>query len=193
MELLQFLKFDRRAIAAVGFVSFKDTNLKTRDFVGKSGRTEVQLLRPTEGGSAMIFIKWRPKQGSLLSEHIETGRGYIIGPFAFRDGRFRITLLGNQKQIQEFLERAEERDLSYKVVSAMDARFWSDSPLGSLTERQRDVLISAFKLGYYDIPRKLDSDELANRLNLANSTVVEHIRKAERRMLAEIVGRAISH
>lgn len=192
LELLHFLKFDRKEIAAVGRVGFKGANSNPKGVFDASDHVRVQLLGRDEGGFSEILIKWRPKRGSLLSDHIERGDGYIVSPFGFHEGRFKIAFLGNQKQIQKFLGRIEEHRLSYRVVSVMDASFSPDSPLGSLTEKQRNVLVSAYRLGYYDVPRKLDSDQLANKLNLVNSTVVEHIRKAEKRMLAEMLGESWS-
>lgn len=188
LELLHFLKFDQNEIAAIGRVSFKDADSKVEDLLDTSSHTKVQLLEPEEGGSYMILVRWRPKPGSLISDHVERGKGYIVGPFVFRDGRLKITFLGNQKQVQEFLGRVEQHGLSYRVVSVTDAKFSPYSPLGYLTEKQINVLTLAFKLGYYDLPRKLNSDQLANQLNLANSTVVEHVRKAERRILAQMLG-----
>jgi predicted DNA binding protein len=124
----------------------------------------------------------------MFYNHIGTGEGYVISPLGFRENKFRLTFLGSQRQIRLFLGKLEERGLAFRVSSVMDASFSPDAPLGVLTEKQRNVIVSAFKVGYYDLPRKLDSDQLADRLNLANSTVVEHIRKAERRMLAEMLG-----
>ena len=69
----------------------------------------------------------------------------------------------------------------------MDAIFSPNSPLQRLTEKQRDVLIKSYKLGYYDRPRKISSEELAHRVNLAKSTWVAHRRKAERRLLTEVL------
>lgn len=188
LELLHFLKFDRKEIAAVCRVSFKDADSKVEDLLDISHVAKVQLLEREEGGSCMILVRWRPKPGSLIFNHIETGGGYMVSPFEFHNGKFKIAFLGNQKQIQNFLERLEERGLSYRVVSAMDASFLPDSPLNCLTDKQRNILVSAFKLGYYDLPRKINSDQLANQLNIVNSTLIEHVRKAERRMLAEMLG-----
>lgn len=188
LELLQFLKFDRREIVGVGRADFNGANPNPRHLFEPDEQVEVQPLGRDEDGFYEILVGWVPKRGSLLGDHIETGQGYIIGPFGFRNERFKITLLGNQKHIQRFLGQVEEHDLSYRVVSVMNASFSPDSPLGCLTERQRTVLVSAYRLGYYDVPRKLDTDKLADKLNLVNSTVVEHIRKAEKRMLAEMLG-----
>jgi DNA-directed RNA polymerase subunit H (RpoH/RPB5) len=188
LELIHFLKFDRREVAAVGRVSLKEAGSELTSLFNPEGRAKVQLLEQEEGDTFVVLVGWKPGRGSLLSEHIEKGGGYMVSPFEFSDGRFRITFLGNQKQVQEFLRRADALGLSCRVDSVMDASFSPDSPLGCLTEKQRKVIVSAFKLGYYDLPRKLDSDDLAEELGLVNSTVVEHIRKAERRMLAEMLG-----
>jgi predicted DNA binding protein len=75
----------------------------------------------------------------------------------------------------------------YKVVSLTDARFSPNSPIARLTEKQRRVLITAYKLGYYDLPRRIGSEELARKLNLVKSTFVAHRRKAERRLLTEML------
>lgn len=183
-----FLKFDRREITAVGRVGFKEAGSKLEGLFDSGDHAKVQLLGREEGRFFVILVSWRPKRGSLLSDHFATGDGYVVNPFEFSDGRFKATFLGNQRQIQEFLGRVDAHGLSYRVVSVIDASFSPDSPLSCLTEKQRKVLVSAFRLGYYDLPRKLDSDQLAHELNLVNSTVVEHIRKAERRMLAEMLG-----
>jgi predicted DNA binding protein len=194
LELLHFLKFDEEEIAAVGRVSFQEADSKIEDLTDISNAIRVELLEEEEeGGAWMILIRWRPKRGSLISSQIKTGGGYMVDPFEFRNGRLKITFVGNQKQTLELIRRVGEHGLSCKVVSAMDAKFSQVSPLVYLTEKQRSILTSAFKLGYYDIPRRLNSDQLAEHLSLTNSTVVEHIRKAERRMLVGMLGEPKNH
>lgn len=57
------------------------------------------------------------------------------------------------------------------------------SPINLLTEKQREVLLAAYTRGYYDIPRKVNTEALAKRLNLIDSTIVENLRKAEQRLI----------
>jgi predicted DNA binding protein len=75
----------------------------------------------------------------------------------------------------------------FKVLSLTNARSASESTLNVLTEKQCTVLTNAYKLGYYDLPRRIDSEQLARRLNLSRATLVVHCRKAEKRVLAEIM------
>ena len=68
-----------------------------------------------------------------------------------------------------------------------DAQFPPHSPLKCLTEKQRRVFITAYTLGYYDIPKKIGLVQLAERLDLAYSTVDVQLRRAERRLLNHIM------
>ncbi|WP_306298113.1 helix-turn-helix domain-containing protein [Thermococcus litoralis] len=63
-----------------------------------------------------------------------------------------------------------------------------DSPVLKLSKRQFEVLLFAYKSGYFDNPRRITLRELAQILGLSPSTVKEHLRKAERKILEELIG-----
>lgn len=98
-----------------------------------------------------------------------------------------MSFIGSPLEIKKFAKTIDRLWPHNEVLSLMDACFSPDSPLGGLTERQRKVLLTAFGLGYYDLPRKIDSRELATRLNIRDSTLIAHRRKAERRVLAKMI------
>lgn len=52
-----------------------------------------------------------------------------------------------------------------------------------LSERQREVLELARRQGYYAWPRGTSATELADELGVAKATVLEHLRKAESKLL----------
>ncbi|QFU84630.1 helix-turn-helix domain-containing protein [Natronorubrum aibiense] len=54
----------------------------------------------------------------------------------------------------------------------------------SLTERQREVVTEALERGYYDWPRELTNETLADELGISRATLHEHLRKAERTLLS---------
>jgi hypothetical protein len=47
-------------------------------------------------------------------------------PFTVRDGKVRVTLVGDDEQVRGFLEN---REVNYKVVSLTDAKFSLNSPV----------------------------------------------------------------
>ncbi|SEL02720.1 helix-turn-helix domain-containing protein [Haloferax larsenii] len=55
-----------------------------------------------------------------------------------------------------------------------------------LTSRQREVLETAVENGYYDIPRQVSIETLAAELDCSPSTVSEHLRKVESKVLTRI-------
>lgn len=54
-----------------------------------------------------------------------------------------------------------------------------------LTERQRTVVTHALRAGYYEWPRGIKSEELAAELDISRATLHEHLRKAERKLIAD--------
>ena len=53
-----------------------------------------------------------------------------------------------------------------------------------LTDRQRTVLRAAYHGGYYEWPRGSTAEELADALDVASPTLHDHLRKAQRTLLA---------
>lgn len=52
------------------------------------------------------------------------------------------------------------------------------------TDRQREVLETAFEAGYYDWPRETSGEELADQLGISQPTLSEHLTTAERKLLS---------
>lgn len=46
---------------------------------------------------------------------------------------------------------------------------------------------SAYASGYCDVPRRINSEELARTLEPVKSTLVERLRKSEKRLITEIL------
>ena len=98
-----------------------------------------------------------------------------------------MTILGSVDQLKGIIEEFRRIKRRFSIVSLTDAKFSVDSPLNSLTEKQREVLVEAFRSGYYDLPRKISSAQLAKRLNLHKSALASHRRKAELRLLTHLL------
>lgn len=115
--------------------------------------------------------------------------GYLSTPFEVKDGKAKVTFLATAKQVKSILRSLQKEKISFKIISIMDARFSPNSPVSRLTRKQREVLTKALELGYYDRPRRISSEELAKKLGLTKSTLVVHRRKAEKRVLSELLNK----
>ena len=55
----------------------------------------------------------------------------------------------------------------------------------ALTDSQREALLGAFEAGYYDIPRDVTADELAEQLGISHQALSERFRRAYRRLVED--------
>lgn len=56
-----------------------------------------------------------------------------------------------------------------------------------LTDRQFEVIECALKEGYFEWPRDSGSDEIAEKLGVSRATFLEHLRKAQSKLLTEAI------
>lgn len=58
---------------------------------------------------------------------------------------------------------------------------------GKLTDRQLEVLRTAYGMGYFDRPRRANGAEVATTLDIAPSTFAEHLAAAQSKLLADLL------
>lgn len=81
------------------------------------------------------------------------------------------------------VEIVARRQKSYSVP-LFQQREIHESVLGSLTPRQHEALLLAYVNGFYDWPREITGEELAEEMGVAPPTLHEHLRSAERKLLS---------
>jgi predicted DNA binding protein len=184
LEVISFLRHTEEGAALIFRVKFKGEVVNVEEMFSGDG-VESQLLDQEEDGTCTFFVK---RGHTSLSRIPLAAGGYVSTPHEIRDGKVRTTFVGDAKQIRRIREAIEEKGVKHRVVSLTDALFPPGSPLGRLTEKQQRVLILAYRQGYYDTPKRISSKELARRLKVKPSTAVVRRRRAERRLLAELIG-----
>jgi len=189
LDLLYVLRQDREEFAAVSRIEFKDSSSKIEDLLVDGFLVEVQLLEQEKSRTFTVFMRGGPILSTVLGS-LGIAGGYLFPPLEIREEKIKICFLGNNAQVSDFLEKITVLGIRFKVVLLTDADFSPDSPLNKLTEKQKKALMAAYKLGYYDIPRRINSEKLARELNIGSSTLGEHLRKAERSLLIHILSEA---
>lgn len=82
------------------------------------------------------------------------------------------------------LELLQKRELP---LSFLPSSVWTYSLFGDLTEKQIDSVLKAHRFGYYDIPRKVSTENVARGLGLSRTTYEEHLRKGENKIMASLM------
>jgi hypothetical protein len=188
LDFLHFLRQDREEFAVISRIEFKDDSSRIEDLLAGGLLVEAQLLEQENSRTYTVFLKGGPSLSSIL-DYLGLG-GYLFPPLKISGRKITFSFLGSATQVGEFIKKITTLGIRHRVVLLTEANFSPNSPLSKLTEKQMEVLIAAHKLGYYDIPRRINSEKLAKKLNIGNSTLGEHLRKAERRLLIDILSEA---
>jgi predicted DNA binding protein len=107
-------------------------------------------------------------------------------PSIFKKGKMVLSVIGEEKELKKFLEAIKLLG-DVHSVSFKKAIFNEQNILSVLTEKQKEILIAAKQNGYYSYPRKINSEDLSEKIGLSKPTVVQHLRKAEIRLMSNIL------
>jgi DNA-binding CsgD family transcriptional regulator len=107
-------------------------------------------------------------------------------PTRFSHEKMTCSVIGTEENLQRFL-RSITFAGSITQISFKKATYSEHALLSCLTDKQKEILMAANKYGYYAYPRKITSEQLARKVGLSKPTVVQHLRKAEGRLVANIL------
>ncbi len=115
-------------------------------------------------------------------------------PSVYKDGWGYFRLLtfdedATRSLFREFGQRGPVELIRKREIalSVLPSSVWVNSLFGELTGKQVDALLKAHRYGYYASPRQVTTESIANALGVARSTYEEHLRKAENRIMGELM------
>lgn len=129
-----------------------------------------------------------PRCPAVLEE--QEGEFYVDGPVHLDDDGLTLTAIATQDALDSLdtMFRGVEGLVSHLEILSIGTYTGRDGGAEVLTDRQREVLSAAVKRDYFDVPRGVTADELAAEFDLDKSTVLEHLRRAERNLLKRTFG-----
>ncbi len=104
------------------------------------------------------------------------------GRVVYRDGRVHARIVGSASVLQSVVaDLPPSVDVEIHAVGEYDAS--RESPVSTLSDRQREAILAALELGYYDQPRNATHEGVSERLDCAPNTASEHLQKGEAKLL----------
>lgn len=86
-------------------------------------------------------------------------------------------------------DRCALHDISFELLSiASDPENPGERDQFGLTDRQYRAISLAFSTGYYDSPRSITTQELADELGIAAASVSDLLRRAENQLIGHTIG-----
>ena len=147
---------------------------------------KVTVLTQVGDKYIMIFTIKAPNR--MFKKLISKAQSDVVWttPTHMRDGKLKFACIGNEDELKKVLKGLKLFG-KVKNISYHKAVYQEHNILSVLTDKQKEILMAAKKLGYYDYPRKIDTAGLAAKVGVSKATVVEHLRKAEGRLMGNIL------
>lgn len=180
-EVLEVIKIDYAGgifVDVIQVISKEGIDIET---LTKIGNMEVLNVLRSDGNKHICMVRGQAKHEKLDLDLIWTT------PSMVSENKVIVSFIGSQNSIIKFVEGTKARVGEITSMTFQKAAYERGDILAVLTEKQKKIMLAAYKHGYYDIPRKIKSQDLAQKVNLSKPTLIEHVRKAESRLMEEIM------
>lgn len=112
-------------------------------------------------------------------------------PIVFDGNSCQFGVIGSSEELQNIASAAKERAWNMEILAVHDYNPLVNGLLDELTEKQRQILKAAYQYGYFDHPRKIDAGKLAEKVGVHKTTLLEHLHKAEKRLVKRVLDEAV--
>lgn len=155
-----------------------------------------QLARSLPDGAAMeaaeeaagdTFLVRGALPERALVEAVEHAGGVVLPPLRWAAGAVEVDAVEGRAGLAAAVRAAvPQAEVARKrpLAEAPEDLLRSRLPLPHLTRKQAEAILAALDTGYYDVPRKVTTLDVARKLGVGRSTFEEHLKKAE----AQFVG-----
>ena len=152
---------------------------KVLDIIDNNKNEYMVLLKVEEFGK--IFQITNPMRDDLFDLNVK-----IETPIVFDEQKIILTVIGEKKSLDILVDHYQKIG-RVEILHSKKMNFDCNNILSVLTQKQMDVFLKAFMEGYYDFPRKISAKSLAKNIGKGKATILEHLRKSEKKIFSEIV------
>lgn len=197
----EFLASTFRNRRYIGLMSLKTDDLEATCDVIRAHRDidtvdvlETYERKDSSRTAATLFLRGNLSQFSPLQTLMY--EGFLpIGPTKLENGCECFDLLVEDRDelsaaiemLREFGDVHIERiSQEFRREITPSSAEWQEL-LSSIPNRQRELLNLALEEGYFDIPRQITLEELAEEMGITKTTASNHLRKAEQQVMEFLI------
>jgi len=154
------------------------------------------VRRTVTSSTLQLVISWDGKKYEYSTSRVFMKHGcLVLQPTIHTEGWewYRVVAF-SEKDLKDMFKEldgtSEVEVMSKKTVGEGTVRdtlvITTSSLLGGLTSNQAEALVLALDSGYYRVPKKATTEDVAARVGVPRTTYDEHLRKAESKVMQSV-------
>jgi len=175
MEISYFLPYDLEKSIGNSIIEIMHYNIDSiiQEIRNHPSVFEFSIL---EQEDKKVKFNVKTKDPYLLYAVIKCGV-LINFPVRVKDGYAYWRLISSRKSIDQLLTLFEQRNIDFELLRIGKSPYLLEDEKHKLTYNESNVLDEAISLGFFEIPRKISLEELANKLGKSKSALSVMLRK----------------
>lgn len=141
------------------------------------------------GENTLAYVHFEPNPAEVAPLRVLDEHPIALDMPVYVGGeRLHVTVVGDAGTIREALAEVGNRfEVLVQKTGEYDPQTMTSSLFAQLTESEQVTLQTARRLGYYEVPRAANHEDVAEELGVSRSTVGEHLRRAESKLVSKII------
>ena len=175
MEISHFLPYDLEKSIGNSLIEILHYDIDSiiEEIKNHPSVFELSILEKEEN---KVKFNVKTKDPYLLYAIIKCGV-LVDFPVRVEEGYAYWRLISSRDRIDQLLTLFEERDISFDLLRIGVSPYTIDDDKSKLTFDESNILDKAISSGFFEIPRKISLEELANELGKSKSALSVMLRK----------------
>ena len=187
VELERSISIDKPNVPCVWVHDHEEFKVETA-FRPSPEMQEMRFQQSTED-SALYQIRWTRTRTDVLSLVQERNGVVLEAVGSSEEWRFTIRF-ETQDDLQRFYDACQRDGIGVDLVKLYQSYAPDDSSYG-LTETQVETLITAQRQGYFEVPKEIHLEELAEQFGVSPQSVSERLQRGLNKLVEHTLVRSM--
>ncbi len=143
-------------------------------------------------GQGNVYLSYmRLKAQDYHTTNYYTHKIFLLKPIVHKEGAEDWYFGAWERETITEILKTFKKHFQVEILSIREEDFtdiFVPQVMPKMTTKQKEAFFTAIREGYYNFPRKINLQALAKESKVSRVTFLEHLRKAERKVLSELFG-----
>ncbi|MFC5970837.1 bacterio-opsin activator domain-containing protein [Halomarina salina] len=181
-KTLEFEQFVPTSEELLPYLWATDSGMREFEVAATNDPTVESLRRVGHfGDGALYHVTWSDSADHLLT-WLRGNDAVVLQTETTNDGWLVKLRVGSRTALGDLQSFCRDRDISFEVIRLYEL---TQPKMGqfNVSEKQRDCLLVALEMGFFDIPRGATLGDVADRLDISTRSASERLRRGQTNLL----------